>query len=67
VTTETVRNRVNGYNIGGDVTWRFLSHLGVGTTLRYSRGRKTFAVTGGGSVPITLGGFHAGGGLRLMF
>jgi hypothetical protein len=67
VTTETVKNRVNGYNLGADVTWRFMSHIGVGTNLRYSRGRKTFAVTGGDPVPITLGGLHAGGGLRLMF
>lgn len=67
VATETVNNSVNGYNVGADVTWRFLSHLGVGTTLRYSSGRKNFAVTGGGSVPIKTGGFHAGGGLRLMF
>lgn len=67
VATERVRNRVTGYNAGADVTWRFLPHIGVGTTLRYSSGRKHFAVTGGGSVPIKTGGFHAGGGLRLMF
>lgn len=67
VATETVKNSVNGYNAGADVTWRFLRHIGVGTTLRYSSGRKPFAVTGGTSVPIKTGGFHAGGGLRLMF
>lgn len=67
VDTETVKNTVNGYNAGADVTWRFASHIGVGTTLRYSSGRKDFAVTGGNPVPIKTGGFHAGGGLRLMF
>lgn len=67
VATETVKDRVTGYNAGADVTWRFAAHIGVGTTLRYSSGRKHFAVEGGDSVPIKTGGFHAGGGLRVIF
>lgn len=65
--TETLRENVLGYNAGVDMTWRFARMLGVGLLVRYSNGRKEFEPTGTPAVGVTVGGLHAGGGLRLMF
>jgi hypothetical protein len=65
--TETVRENVIGYNAGVDMTWRFSSNVGVGLLLRYSNGKKEFAPTGAQPVEVTVGGLHAGGGLRVIF
>ena len=58
-----------GYNAGVDMTWRFARNVGVGLLVRYSNGKKEFTPTGTGSQPVevTVGGLHAGGGLRLIF
>jgi hypothetical protein len=67
--TETLRENVVGYNAGVDMTWRFTNNGGVGLLVRYSSGKKEFTPTGTGSKPVevTVGGLHAGGGLRLVF
>ena len=65
--TEDVRNTVIGYNAGVDMTWRFARNIGVGLLLRYSKGKKEFTPTGMQPVGVTVGGLHAGGGLRLRF
>jgi hypothetical protein len=65
--TEIVRDNVMGYNAGVDMTWRFSRHFGVGLLLRYSNGKKGFAPTGAQPVDVTVGGLHAGGGLRVLF
>jgi hypothetical protein len=70
--TQTVRDNVLGYNAGVDMTWRFSKNVGVGLLLRYSNGKKSFAPTSGEPVEmepveVTVGGLHAGGGLRVLF
>ena len=65
--TETLKQNVTGYNAGVDMTWTFNRHVGVGVLLRYSQGKKEFAPTGSNPVEVTVGGLHAGGGLRLRF
>jgi len=69
VEKETLRENVMGYNAGVDMTWRFARNVGVGLLVRHSSGKKEFAPTGAGSPPVevTVGGLHAGGGLRLIF
>ena len=66
--TTSVRDTVLGYNAGVDMTWRFNTNVGVGLLLRYSNGSKAFSPAAGSQpVDVTVGGLHAGGGLRLMF
>jgi hypothetical protein len=60
------RETVVGYNAGVDMTWRFASHIGVGALLRYTAGKKDFEPTGT-TVEVTVGGLHAGGGVRVAF
>jgi hypothetical protein len=67
VSTETVKDNVNGYNAGVDMTWRLGKTFGLGVLLRYSHGQKNFTPTGGQAVKIETGGLHAGGGLRVIF
>ena len=56
-----------GYNAGVDMTWRFSKNVGVGLLLRYSNGKKAFTPAGAQPVDVTVGGLHAGGGLRVLF
>ncbi len=56
-----------GYNAGVDMTWRFADNFGVGLLVRYSNGKKEFTPTGAQPVEVTVGGLHAGGGLRVLF
>jgi hypothetical protein len=65
--TEIQRENVVGYNVGVDMTWRFMDHFGVGALFRYAGGRKDFSPTNGTPVEVKVGGLHAGGGLRLVF
>jgi hypothetical protein len=55
--TEKRRQSIIGYNAGADVTWRFTDTIGAGFLLRYTHGEKDY----------TVGGLHAGGGLRVRF
>jgi hypothetical protein len=65
--TETPRENVMGYNAGVDMTWRLRNNIGLGLLLRYSQGKKEFTPTGAQPVEVTVGGLHAGGGLRVLF
>lgn len=65
--TEILRENVVGYNVGVDMTWRFMDHIGAGALFRYAAGRKDFTPTNGTPVEVKVGGLHAGGGLRLIF
>ncbi len=65
--TEALRENVLGYNAGVDMTWRFSKHVGLGLLLRYAHGTKAFTPTGAELVEVTVGGLHAGGGLRVLF
>ena len=59
------RQSVTGFNAGAQVGVRLVGGIGVGGTMRYSRGTATFPDTGASSVK--LGGFEVGGGLHLTF
>jgi hypothetical protein len=65
--SESLQANVFGYNAGVDMTWRFSRHFGAGLLLRYSHGVKAFEPTGAQAVDVTVGGLHAGGGLRVLF
>jgi hypothetical protein len=66
MTTQTIKDRVNGYNAGVDMTWKLGKKFGLGVLIRYSHGQKNFTPTGGQAVKIEAGGLHAGGGLRVV-
>ena len=66
VSTQRLSDRAIGFHAGADVTWRLIRHLGVGGTLRYTRGTLDTTV-GSDAVKFTVGGLHAGGGLRVIF
>ena len=65
--TEALQENVFGYHAGVDMTWRFSRHFGAGLLLRYAHGVKAFEPTGVQPVEVTVGGLHAGGGLRVLF
>jgi hypothetical protein len=65
--TENLRENLIGYHAGVDMTWRFARKVGVGILIRYANGKRDFTPTGGTPVEVTVGGLHAGGGLRLRF
>jgi len=67
VDTETLRENVMGYNAGVDMTWRLNRRIGIGLLVRYSSGKKEFIPTGALPVEVTVGGLHAGGGVRVLF
>ena len=67
VDTETLRENVMGYNAGVDMTWRLNRRVGVGLLVRYSSGKKEFIPAGAVPVEVTVGGLHAGGGIRVLF
>jgi hypothetical protein len=66
-----VKQTVVGFNIGADITWALLSHLGVGTVTRYSRAKVTLDLGAESGVSRTIemhaGGLQIGGGVRLLF
>jgi hypothetical protein len=66
-TTETIKDKMNGYNAGVDMTWRFSKVVGVGALIRYTHGMKNFTPTGGQATKVEVGGLHAGAGLRVIF
>ena len=56
-----------GFNVGADVAIYFSDRIGVGGTIRFSRGSVDLASEDGGAVSIETGGLHTTGGLRLRF
>lgn len=66
VTTERIKDHTVGYHAGADITVKFSQHVGVGGTLRFSRGTLT-STFDGDSLSFDVGGLQAGGGLRLSF
>jgi len=63
---ETTGSRV-GFNVGADVWYRFVNHLGIGATVRYAG--KTFDLEpeGGNPMDVKVGGLQFGAGLRIRF
>lgn len=68
VDVATKARTVFGVTGGVDVAYRLTENIGVGMLLRYTGGSTTFEEPlGGDSVKVRIGGFHAGGGIRLRF
>jgi hypothetical protein len=63
---EPVTASTLGFNVGGDVAYYFTRRVGVGVAGQYSGGTVTVPAPSG-TVAITVGGPHIGGGLRLRF
>ncbi|MGE3510866.1 MAG: hypothetical protein AB7N65_18500 [Vicinamibacterales bacterium] len=55
-----------GYNAGFDVSYFFSRYVGVQGLVRYSHGTVTFN-PGGVDSDVTVGGLHAGAGLRIRY
>lgn len=56
-----------GLNLGFDGTWFVTERVGLGFSVRYSRGTATVRLGNRTPTPLELGGIHAGGGLRVAF
>ena len=56
-----------GFNVGVDVAFYFLGHIGVGGLARFSRATIDLALEDGGTVKVDAGGVQIGGGLRFRF
>ena len=56
-----------GFNVGGDVAFYFTEWIGVGGTVRLSRGSAVLASPDGGTVTIDTGALQVSGGLRIRF
>ena len=66
----TVRQSASavGFNAGVDLATYLTPTVGVGALVRFSRGMVDLTQPdGGGSLAVTAGGLHVGGGLRLRF
>jgi hypothetical protein len=59
------RQTVNGFNIGGEVGWKLASHISLSAALRFSHATASFSDAS--TTPVTVGGLHLGGGVRLLF
>ena len=56
-----------GFNVGGDVAFYFSEWIGVGGTVRLSRGSAVLTSPDGGTVTIDTGALQTSGGLRIRF
>ena len=56
-----------GFNVGGDVAFYFSEWIGVGGTVRLSRGSAVLTSPDGGTVTIDTGALQVSGGLRVRF
>jgi hypothetical protein len=56
-----------GFNVGADVGWMFIRHLGVGGLVRYSKATLSLQPTGRDARDIDVGGLHVGLGARIAF
>ncbi len=56
-----------GFNVGGDVAFYFTEWIGVGGTVRLSRGSAVLTSPDGGTVTIDTGALQTSGGLRIRF
>ena len=64
---ERASETATGFNAGVDVTWAFAKNVGVGGLVRFSRATATIAPAQGRTIDLEVGGFIAGGGVRLLF
>jgi hypothetical protein len=64
---ERASESATGFNAGVDVTWAFAKNVGVGGLVRFARATATIAPASGRTIDLDVGGFTAGGGVRLLF
>ena len=68
--SETVEETTWGFHAGVDAGFFFSRHFGIGGFARFSRGTVTFTTddfTLDNDLDVRVGGFQAGGGLRIRF
>jgi hypothetical protein len=65
--TATAKKTVVGFNVGGDVTWRFSRNIGIGGLIRYAQAHPTLSAANNSAVKIDVGGLQVGAGLRFLF
>ncbi|HKE88017.1 MAG TPA: hypothetical protein VKB50_29880 [Vicinamibacterales bacterium] len=65
--TASVSKSKVGFNAGADVAYFFTRQVGVGGTAQYAGTTMALSSASGGTVDVKVGGFQAGGGLRLRF
>ena len=56
-----------GFTAGADVTYMFTESVGAGGVIRYSGASADLEAAGGRIIPLDLGGFQIGGGIRVRF
>ena len=69
-TSEEVEETAWGFHAGADLGYFFTNHFGVGGFARVSRGTVTFGTDEylvDSDIDVKVGGFQAGGGLRIRF
>jgi len=67
-TSSKVSQTKVGFNAGVDIGWKLSDSFGVGGLVRFSRASLTFPLANTASgVSTTVGGLHAGGGVRFWF
>jgi len=66
-TAESTSETATGFNVGGDVTWKFSRNVGVGGMVRFARAEATLNATNNPAMKVDVGGLQLGGGLRFGF
>jgi hypothetical protein len=66
-TAESTSKTETGFNVGGDVTWKFSSNVGVGGMVRFARAQATLNATNNAAITADIGGVQVGGGIRFAF
>ncbi len=64
-TTTRARETAVGSNVGVEAGWRVTRHLRAAALARYSHAKADFTAVG--APEIVVGGFHVGGGVRVVF
>jgi hypothetical protein len=65
--SEKSKGSAPAFNAGADVMWMLTRKFGVGGILRFSRATVDLDAPNNRTVSVDVGGFYAGGGIRLLF
>jgi len=66
-TTTGAKQTKVGFNVGGDIAFFFNRQFGVGFMAQESRATASLPAGDGRTIDATIGGLHAGGGVRVRF
>jgi len=66
-TAESTSKTETGFNVGGEVTWKFSRNVGVGGMVRFARAQATLNATNNPAMKVDIGGVQVGGGIRFAF